>query len=477
MPGLFVDRLDQHLSWQRDQLRVEDASKHRFLVLRPGDRYTLCSAGLLTKRATHDQTKPGCISLWEKKSLLRNAGELFSYRGHWDTTASLALANYTRGPSSVGGLGNIMEALVSAAAAAIVSKRILLVENVTGWRESFGWPLTQLQVEGSGFEASLQTALLERDGFQVDSFFTSDDVSAAEPLCARDLREYPASRAWRVYTNQYFLPLLLLNPQHRREVAAMAPEMAEPHRSLIWGPALRYLIRPLPHVMARVEAFHAAHFPPGERVLSISIRCVNMAGVCGGGTIRRAAKCAKQRLLAHNAKHIFVAAMHQKDRDVFARAISDTATAFWYGDAVERQEQSRAQEESRVIDLLLLTRSVEILIPQVSTFAHMARGMADSVPATWHETCMALPPLATEASLQISEAVVASRGIIRHTGRQCPPGWSDQAARQNCLEATTCKRENESVHAARLTDPMTFTLLAKRGLMPERFPWEMRFMG
>ena len=51
---------------------------------------------------------------------------------------------------------------------------------------------------------------LQASGASVDSFAAHDDSSGFAPLCGDDLRRRPSARLWRVFSNQYFLPLLLL---------------------------------------------------------------------------------------------------------------------------------------------------------------------------------------------------------------------------------------------------------------------------
>jgi hypothetical protein len=59
----FVASLTRHLQWQREQLRLGKDAQHRFLILRPGERYLVCSPGGMTRLATHNTTLAGCISL------------------------------------------------------------------------------------------------------------------------------------------------------------------------------------------------------------------------------------------------------------------------------------------------------------------------------------------------------------------------------------------------------------------------------
>ena len=53
-----------------------------------------------------------------------------------------------------------------------------------------------------------------------------------DSLCSENLRQTPSARIWRIFSNQYFLPLLLLNPHHAREVELMAEVMRAPRAAL-----------------------------------------------------------------------------------------------------------------------------------------------------------------------------------------------------------------------------------------------------
>lgn len=411
----FVARLDRHLRWQRKQqlLAGDAARQHRFLILRPGDRYTVCNPLGFTRRAAHNKSLPGCLSLqthmppsfMADPRVKRNA-----YRGHWDAVASQMMPNFTRIDAVVGGLGNIMSALVSAAAVAMLSRRILLVENMTDWRRTFGSPLSDLVLEGSAFEASLLAAQDDEQDSRLDSFMAQDDFSVAVDLCSTNLRHKPRQRAWRLMSNQYFLPLMLLNPHHSDELASMAgapPDERGDPQPAFWGPALSYFFRPLPHVMRQVDHFRATHFMPGERVIGVHFRCLAIDGLCRYGTKKdptRAVECARTRLLASGAKHLFVATMHHSHRLAFERGLSGVANVSWYGKAVEQQDQSVAQEEARMVDLMLLSRMDELLLATHSTFSHMARAMAlgHGIPSTWYSKCSSVPPAATEPNLHLT---------------------------------------------------------------------------
>ena len=231
---------------------------------------------------------------------------------------------------------------------------------------------------------------------------------------------------------------------HRNKIIAMTPlrDGSEP-RSVFWGPALQFLLRPLPHVMRRIDAFKAAQFPRGETVLAIHFRCVTVDGGCrykSRNLLNMAVSCARKRLLALGANRLFVATMHHSHRLYFAKALEGVATVIWQGDAVEKQDQTVEQEESRLVDLMLLSQADELLIATHSTFGHMARALAHirGTHATYFQDCTPVPPLATEATLHITTPVLAN--------------------------IPQCRSAFKAFNASAASDPATRALLMMRGL-------------
>jgi hypothetical protein len=480
----FVASLTRHLQWQREQLRLGKDAQHRFLILRPGERYLVCSPGGMTRLATHNTTLAGCISLsrfvtkhpawkteidggrypvcdsdevlrkrlpraWFQHCLVKKL-DGNKYRGHWDDLASRYIVNYTRSSKNFPGLGNIMNALVSAAATAILSRRILLVENVSSWRHTFDWPLRELVLEGSGFEPYVLRAQYDEDS-RLDSYI-AEDSSTPDHLCSHALNRVPRQRVWRIFSNQYFTPLLLMNAHHRQELFAMAQQQQQQQahnahgitlgatttptpRPTLWGPALKLLLRPVSSLTQRADAFYAQHFPNGETVLALHFRCVAFDGVCRFRSrlnAKSAANCARKQLKARGSKHLFVATMHHSHRLAFRTALKGVAKVVWYGSAVEKQEQSMAQEEARLVDLLLLSRADELLLARGSTFSHLARTMAlargKGAHATYFDKCEPFPQETTEPRLHMMDQILKGSAKCREANRSLAQGLENAAA-------------------------------------------------
>ena len=206
-PGGITAALHRHLRWQRQLLaQPERAAGTRFLVLRPGDKFTVCSERGM------DNVRRHC----RRGAAPKSSAASTRPGAHWDEVMTAGQPGLTR---PVPGLGNVALSLVSAAVAAMLSHRVLLLENYTTAAGSFGAPLTELLVETSGWAPRLARAQARS---RVDAFAAHDDFSAFDQLCAADLRRAPSARVWRVFSNQYFLPLLLLNPHHAAEVESLA---------------------------------------------------------------------------------------------------------------------------------------------------------------------------------------------------------------------------------------------------------------
>jgi hypothetical protein len=393
----FTAAFARHMRWQRSVLTRLDSSSSsatparvpRFLVLRPGDKLTVCDASGMSDVRTH------CFR-GAAPHTPRPDGV------HWDTHM---LSGYRERKLTrpIPGLGNVALSLVAAAATAMVSRRVLLLENFTAAGESFGSPLRELLVETSGWlphlrRASLGVAPLASSSARglkggipaggtsgaglppstSDGFAAHDDFSAFESLCALDLRRHPPARVWRLFSNQYFLPLLLLNPHHARQLEAMAEALdgtrgrvllstgssdasgsggGAGHRhshaeagtgrggvgggggrgggghgardgivgrgraarvsnasASLWTPALRAIWRPSPRLAKRLDAYVRRASLHSQRYLAMHIR-VNFASQRDGPSkVAGAAACVLSRLRAHNASHLFLATMYASNR-------------------------------------------------------------------------------------------------------------------------------------------------------------------
>ena len=213
--------LARHLAWQQ---RLLEQTKARgslgeavsFLVLRPGDKLTVCSASGMQDvrgRCWKGSSPPSL----RRRTVHAESSSQAEPEAHWDVVMTSGRRRQMTRP--VPGLGNIALSLVSAVVTAIVSRRVLQVENWTMAAESFGDPMPALLLDTSGWMPYV--AGLQASGASVDSFAAHDDSSGFGPLCADDLRRRPRARLWRIFSNQYFLPLLLLNPHHAAQVEAM----------------------------------------------------------------------------------------------------------------------------------------------------------------------------------------------------------------------------------------------------------------
>ena len=108
------------------------------------------------------------------------------------------------------GLGNIALSLVSSVVTAIVSRRVLQVENWTAAAHTFGPPLPSLLLETSGWAPHIDR--LQAAGQSVDSFAAHDGGSGFAALCGLDLSLAPPARLWRIFSNQARPQYIVLCP-------------------------------------------------------------------------------------------------------------------------------------------------------------------------------------------------------------------------------------------------------------------------
>ena len=446
--------LERHLAWQQrllEQTRARGAlgKSTSFLLLRPGDKLTVCDA------AGMDNVRSRC---WKGRAPPVHRHPLEAVSGppepHWDVVMTEGRRRALTRP--VPGIGNIALSLVSAAVTAIVSRRVLQVENWTMAAESLGAPMPSLLLETSGWLPYVSR--LQASGDSVDWFAAHDDYTAFGPLCSHDLRHSPGARLWRIFSNQYFLPLLLLNQHHAAHVEAMGSAVgvggggggrggAQARRGQrwrrqpsgdgasgvgggggssgggLWGPALRTLVRPQQRLLAAADAYvRTARLeapPEGEgggggggggqaqaqaRVLGMHARSAFEAR----GQLARVLRCARARLRAHNASHLFLATMAKRTREQMRDGLrrggdSDGgddggggsagsaggaggwggAEVAWYGEAVGVQGESKHKLDAAVLDLHLLGRlSREILVSRVCPAPEQQHSNSRAQPAS-----------------------------------------------------------------------------------------------
>jgi len=371
----FTAALREHLRWQRAELARGDVEREppRFLVLRPGDKLTVC--------------RPHGDADLRKQCFRATPPSTAGPAGvHWDATM---LRDQPAGTSRpVPGLGNVALSLVAAAAVAIASRRVLLLENFTRPGASFGAPVRELLAESSGWAPALASA--SRLG-AADGFASHDDFSAFAVLCSADLRVTPAARVWRVWSNQYFAPLLLLNPHHAAQVEAMAEALEGSAsgdgedggggggggggRRSLWTPGLRALWRPSERLRAQLELFRAAKLR--ERYVGIHVRVSLQEQEKKLDRLGGAVSCLRARLAANNASTVFLATMHSANRRALAQALRPFGhRVVWYGRAVEVQAASRSATDSALADMALMGGAAEVLISAGSTFGYVAQGLS-----------------------------------------------------------------------------------------------------
>lgn len=359
--------LQRQLRWQRALRQTQPESAH-FLLLRPGDRYTMCDG-----RGESDLRK-ACKRMKEP-SRPRRAEE------HWD---DYMLDGRPGAMRPIPGLGNIVLSLVSAALTAAVSGRVLLVENFTAAALTFGEPLTELLYENSTWRPYVEAE--QRAGRAVDWWAAHDGRGAFEHFCADDLRAEPRPKVLRVFSNLYYAPLLMLNPHHRAELEAFATQPILPpnrfpravaskdgaaYSTGLWPQAVRTLLRPRPSLLASARRFTRANFPRTGIVLGMHIR-TSMTD----DQRQQSVNCVKQVVAKANASALLIVSMHLKEIEQFAARLALTVKVLRAPPAPEFQSAGADHLSAAMLDVLHLASTDGLLISRASTYGYLISGVA-----------------------------------------------------------------------------------------------------
>ena len=369
----FSVRWQRHLIWQQQQLAqmASPRSKKppRFLLLRPGDKLTVCDPGGLRdlRGRCHKAPLPPTWRDHQPK------------QQHWDPFLLGTISARHQHTRPLPGLGNVALSLVAAAVTAMVSRRVLLLENFSMPGASFGAPIRDLLVETSGWAPHLVTA--GQSGGVADGFAAHDDNSAFDGMCRSNLRHWPPERVWRVFSNQYFLPLLLLNPYHSAHVEAMAEpalrrgdDSAYPPPAMpsLWVPAIRALWRPRPRLLTQLNTFLRESELDTAPFVAMHARLE-----IGSGRLDGVLRCVRARLAARNASRLFLASMHTSNRKLLSDALGPSGiTVVTFGRAVGAQSESRSGTDAALADMYLMGQSAEVMVNAGSTFAYVVHGLS-----------------------------------------------------------------------------------------------------
>jgi hypothetical protein len=287
------------------------------------------------------------------------------------------------------GLGNVMLSLVSAAVAAAVSQRVLLVENFTVAAVAFGEPFSDLLYESSAWRPYVEVE--QRAGRAVDWWAAHDARESFERLCADNLHTDPPAKVLRIFSNFYFAPLLMHNAHHRAQIDGFAappllpPEQfprataahnGAPYSTGLWPGALATLMRPHANLQSKVRAFRDENFPRGGTVLGMHIRT--------GMTKKeheQSVECVLQAVSRANATAVLIVSMHEKELQRLSAQLSPVVKVLRAPPAPPAQGADASHFESAVLDILYLASTDGLLLSRGSTFGYIVAGLARR-PAT-----------------------------------------------------------------------------------------------
>ena len=201
-----------------------------------------------------------------------------------------------------------------------------------------------------------------------------DDYTAFNTLCSSDLRHTPQARVWRIFSNQYFLPLLMLNPYHGRQMDAFAEKLESGGQSL-WTPGLQALWTPNARLAARIALGGQGRL---ERVIhrNACASTLPISEMAAGDYVRPLHALA--RVSYFNTTKLFVATMYASNGRALKEALAtDGISVHWLGRAMKRRA-SRAKHV-QPSPIVLMGGAHEVLVTPGSTFGYVAQGLAVAV--------------------------------------------------------------------------------------------------
>ena len=157
---------------------------------------------------------------------------------------------------------------------------------------------------------------------------------------------------------------------------ASALAAADAPRSL-WTPALRALWKPSARLESRLHAYARQSQLQSEPYVAMHMRISLADQRDGQRKLETAAACARSRLAAANASHLFLATMYQSNRRALSAALGRSGVrVHWFGRSMEAQAESSAASDSALADMLLMGGAREVLVTPGSTFGYVAQGLA-----------------------------------------------------------------------------------------------------
>ena len=121
-----------------------------------------------------------------------------------------------------------------------------------------------------------------------------------------------------------------------------------------------------------------------------------LSGFCNRQQLADYSACARQRINATGARTIFIATMHQRDRQRMASLLKGSGAEVTYSTfapAAERvQSGVKSQEDARVVDIWLVARGTELLLSPSSTMGYMSMALASPTAViTMLDKCLPRP--------------------------------------------------------------------------------------
>ena len=137
---------------------------------------------------------------------------------------------------------------------------------------------------------------------------------------------------------------------------ASALAAADAPRSL-WTPALRALWKPSARLESRLHAYARQSQLQSEPYVAMHMRISLADQRDGQRKLETAAACARSRLAAANASHLFLATMYQSNRRALSAALGRSGVrVHWFGRSMEAQA-ARVPPQSLLAHRLIRSRA------------------------------------------------------------------------------------------------------------------------
>jgi hypothetical protein len=266
-----------------------------------------------------------------------------------------------------GGVGNVALGLVSTFLLAMLTQRAFRIHPETFLNDSYLNPFEPFTDWTDSIPPHPQPSIATYDIFHVL------DLGPHDAIACTDLRFplHPA-RSIEVRSNQYYVPLLFLNPHYRPTLDRWFP-LTTTHVNDVFRTLASKLFRLRPQVQQRVDAFLTKH-PPGTFV-GLHVR--NHRNKHEPRQDQHFIRCMQQ---FDNQTIFFLATMYAATREAFVAAVGPARVLMSTAEPVEWERRlfMRDYTWGALVDIWILAHARHVLLSGYSTFGAFAVGLSQA---------------------------------------------------------------------------------------------------